>query len=278
MSISAIMVTYNSYELTRRLLPTLASGIGNQLSELIVVDNASSDKTGEKLKQEFPTINCLTMPENKGYGAAVNAAAAKSEGEWLLILNGDVEISQTQIKQLKELTEKYAADLIAPAQEEPGGGTIPTVRNFPTPFTILFARRSPLGRIFGKLGGYLREMPQKTERIKGVIGGACFLIKKEKFQQIGGFDPNFFLYAEDTDLCKRLNDLGAKIFYTPEVRVRHFWGSSTKQNYRLALKRQQTSLLYYFKKHFPHRRFSRVLLTFLFFLQYCFSYLFKPSR
>ena len=272
------MVTYNSYELTRRLLPALASSIGNRLLELIVVDNASSDKTGEKLKQEFPTIDCRMMPENKGYGAAVNAGAAKSKGEWLFILNGDVEISPAQIKQLRQLAEKYAADLIAPAQEESGGGTIPTVRNFPTPTTILFARRSPLGRLFGKLGGYLREIPKKTEQIKGVIGGACFLIKKEKFQQIGGFDANFFLYAEDTDLCKRLNDIGAKIFYTPEVRVRHFWGSSSKQNYHLTLKQQQTSLLYYFKKHFPRRRFSRAFLTFLFFLQYHFSYLFKPSR
>ena len=272
------MVTYNSYPLTRRLLEPLASSIGKELEEIILVDSASQDQTGEKLKKDFPAINYLPMSENCGYGTAVNAGAARAQGEWLLILNGDLEIHPVQINRLKELAETKGADLITPLQETPEGEAIPTVRNFPTPATILFARRSPLGKLFGTRGGYLRPLPEKTERVEGAVGGACFLIRKKKFQQIGGFDPNFFLFAEDTDLCKRLSGAGAAIFFTPEVKVRHFWSFSTGQDFLKTLKHQHDSLLYYFRKHFPNRLVPRIFLSFLFRLQRSFYRLFGIKR
>ena len=270
MGVSVVMVTYNSYPLTRRLLEPLVAGIGNVLEEIIVVDSASPDKTGEKLKKEFPAINYLSMSENRGYGTAANVGAARARGEWLLILNGDLEIHPAQINRLKELAEANGADLLAPLQETPEGEPIPTVRNFPTPTSILFARRSPLGKLVGSKGGYLRSLPEKTQRVEGAVGGACFLVKKKKFQEIGGFDPNFFLFVEDIDLCKRLSKVGDKIFFTPEVKVRHFWSFSTGQNFRKTLRHQQESLLYYFKKHFPGRRAARAFLFFLFWLQQSF--------
>ena len=187
--------------------------------------------------------------------------------EWLLIMNGDIEIYPAQANRLKELAETLGADLIAPSQETPEGESIPTVRNFPTPATILFARRSPLGKLLGNRGGYLRPLPEKTEKVEGVVGGACFLVKKNKFQAIGGFDPDFFLFAEDTDFCKRLSEAGAKIFFTPEVNVRHFWSFSTGQDFLKTLKHQHDSLLYYFRKHFSNRFIPLIFLSFLFRLQ-----------
>ncbi len=278
MSVSAIMVTYNSYVLTSRLLPSLVTGIGKELAELVVVDSASPDKTGEKLKQEFPAVKYIPMPENRGYGTAANAGAKDATGNWLLILNGDVEISPAQVKKLEKLAIKFGADFIAPAQADPQGNLIPIVRNFPTPFTILFARRSPLGKLLGTRGGYLRPLPEKTERVNGFVGGACFLIKKEKFSEIGGFDPQFFLFSEDVDLCKRLADTGGKIFYTPEVTVKHFWSSSTGQDYHASLKQMHQSLLLYFKKHFPGRRLSRLFLSFLFIVDRVLARIYRPSR
>ncbi len=272
------MVTYASYPLTRRLLEPLAKGIGKELEEIILMDSASPDKTGEKLKRDFPVINFIPMSENRGYGAAANSGVTQARGEWVLILNGDLEIHPAQVSRLKELAEANGADLLAPLQETPEGEPIPTVRNFPTPTTILFARRSPLGKLFGSRGGYLRPLPAKTEPVKGFVGGACFLVRKKKFQDIGGFDPRFFLFVEDTDLCKRLSAAGAKIFFTPEVKVRHFWSFSTGQNFLKKLNQQHESLLYYFKKHFPNRRFSRSFLAFLFWLQRGFFRLFGIKK
>lgn len=272
------MVTYNTHALTSRLLPALVSGIGKEIVELLLVDSASPDKTGEKLKQEFPAVKYFPMPANRGYGTAANAGAKEAVGDWLLILNGDVEVSYLQVKKLEELAVKYGADVIAPAQADPQGNLIPIVRNFPTPFTILFARRSPLGKLLGTWGGYLRSLPEKTEAIKGFVGGACFLVKKAKFLEIDGFDPQLFLFAEDTDLCRRLADAGGKIFYTSEVTVKHFWSSSTGQDYDASLKRQHQSLLLYFKKHFPRRRISRALLSFLFALDRGLARLWGPKR
>jgi len=276
--VSVVMVTYNSYPLTRRLVEPLAAGIGKELEEIILVDSASPDNTGEKLKKDFPALNYLPMPENRGYGAAVNAGAARARGEWLLILNGDLEIHPAQINRLKELAEAVGADLLVPLQETPEGEPIPTVRNFPTPMSILFARRSPLGKLFGNRGGYLRPLPEKTEPVEGAVGGACFMIKKKKFQEIGGFDPDFFLFVEDIDLCKRLSEAAAKIFFTPEIKVRHFWSFSTGQDFFKTLKHQHDSLLYYFRKHFPNRRVSRVFLVFLFWLQRSFYRLLGIKR
>lgn len=267
MGISVVMVTYESYPLTRRLLEPLVSGIGKELDEIILVDSASPDQTGKKLKADFPVINYLPMPENQGYGAAVNHGANQAKGDWLLIMNGDLEIHPAQISQLKELAEASGADVMAPLQETPEGNPIPTVRNFPTPTTILFARRSPLGVLLGSSGGYLCSLPDKTKGVNGFVGGACFMVRKKKFQEVGGFDPNFFLFVEDADLCKRLSESGAKIFFTPEVKVRHYWSFSTGQNALRKLRQQHKSLRYYFKKHFPNRRFSRAFLALLFWLQ-----------
>ncbi len=278
MGVSVVMVTYASYPLTKRLLEPLVGGMGKELEEIILVDSASPDQTGEKLKKDFPAINYLLMPENRGYGTAVNAGAARARGEWLLILNGDLEIHPVQINRLKELAETKGADLIVPLQETPEGEPIPTVRNFPTPATILFARRSPLGKLFGNRGGYLRPLPEKTERVEGAAGGACFLVKTKNFQEVGGFDPGFFHFVEDIDLCKRLSEIGGKIFFTPEVKVRHFWSFSTGQNFLKTLKHQHDSLLYYFKKHFPTRPVSRVFLSFLFWLQLGFYRFFGIKR
>ncbi|MGH8005185.1 MAG: glycosyltransferase family 2 protein [Limisphaerales bacterium] len=278
MGVSVVMVTYASYPLTRRLLEPLVSGIGKELEEIILVDSASPDQTGEKLKKDLSAINYLPMPENRGYGAVVNAGAAQAQGEWLLILNGDLEIYPAQIIRLKELAETVGADLIAPLQETPEGDPIPTVRNFPTPATILFARRSPLGKLFGNRGGYLHPLPEKTGQVEGAVGGACFLVRKNKFKEINGFDSNFFLFAEDTDLCKRLSAAGAKIYFTPEVKVRHFWSFSTGQDFLKTLKYQHESLLYYFKKHFPGRPAPRIFLSFLFRLQRGFYRLFGMKR
>lgn len=261
------MVSYNSYPLTRRILEPLAGGIGKEVEEIIIVDSASPDQTGEKLKADFPAIHYLPMPQNQGYGAAVNVGAARAKAGWLLVANGDVEITPAQVNRLKELAQAHDADLMAPLQETPEGRPIPTVRNFPTPRTILFARRSPLGRLFGSTGGYLRPLPERTEPVAGAIGGGCFLVKKECFMKIGGFDPNFFLFVEDIDLCKRLHAAGAKIFFTPEVKVRHFWGFSTGQNFLKTLQYQQAALLYYFKKHSHVRRFPLALLNFSFWFQ-----------
>jgi N-acetylglucosaminyl-diphospho-decaprenol L-rhamnosyltransferase len=218
------------------------------------------------------------MPENRGYGAAANAGAAKTVGEWLLILNGDIEIGPGQAERLKEIAVERRADLVAPAQKDPNGNPIPIVRNFPTPFTILFARRSPLGRLFGRWGGYLRPLPEKTEEIKGFVSGACFLVKKERFSEIGGFDPQFFLFSEDTDLCRRLAGRGGKILYTPEVTVKHFWGGSTGQDYHASLRRMHQSLLLYFKKYFAGRRLSRLFLAFLFMLDRVLARIYRPKR
>lgn len=267
MNVSVVMVTYNSYPVTRRFLEPLAAGIGKELEEIILVDSASPDQTGEKLKNDFPAIHYLPMPENRGYGAAVNAGAARARAEWLLVLNGDVEISPAQTGRLKDLAERCDADLIAPLQVTAEGRPIPTLRNFPTPLSLLFARRSPLGKLFGNRGGYLRPLPDKTEQVEGALGGGCFLVKKKKFLEAGGFDSNFFLFAEDLDLCKRLWENRAKLFFTPEIRVCHLWGCSAGQDAGKALKHQQASLLYYFKKHFPNRRTARAFLTFLFALQ-----------
>ncbi|HLG94459.1 MAG TPA: glycosyltransferase family 2 protein [candidate division Zixibacteria bacterium] len=278
MGVSVVMVTYASYPLTRRLLEPLAAGIGRELEEIILVDSASPDQTGERLKADFPTIDYLSMLENQGYGSAVNRGAAQAKGEWLLILNGDVEIHPPQVNRLQVLAETNGADLIAPLQETPEGEPIPTVRNFPTPMTILFARRSPLGRLFGRRGGYLRSLPGRTEPVEGAVGGACFLVKKKKFQQVGGFDPNFFLFVEDIDLCRRLSNTGARIFFTPEVKVRHFWSFSTGQDFLETLRCQHESLLYYFKKNFPDYPFSQSFLAFLFWLQRSFYRLFERKR
>ncbi len=247
MKISVIIVTYNSEKSIRNCLSSVFS---NQLeTEVIVVDNNSNDKTVEVVKQS-PKVKLIQNSENLGFGKANNIAVKIASGDFLFFLNPDCVLENNTIKNLVSYLDSNSnVAVVGPKLLNSDNSVQTEITRFPNllseSFTLLRLHRVGFLKNFV----YPKLDYEKTQEVEHLMG-AALLIRREIFEEVGGFDEKFFLWFEETDLLKRIKDLGYKIIYYTEARVNHLIGQSTKQ---LNFIHKQTiwnkSLLHYFKKH-----------------------------
>lgn len=205
--VTAIVVTHDSAAVLAPCLAALRTACG----ETIVVDNASADAT--------PAISAeagarfFASGRNEGYGRANNRGAAEARSRFLLICNPDVTVSEDAVTALLDAARAFPeAGMWAPLIVEPDGRRFVQPRSLLAP-THLNAARSVL-------------VPEGPACIP-FASGACFMIERERFLSMGGFDRDIFLYFEDDDLCRRLMDAGASPLLVPAACVRHVRGRST---------------------------------------------------
>lgn len=208
--ITAILVAYESAEVLPACLEALrAEGIA-----AIVVDNASTDPSAALAGAAGARV--IRNERNEGFGRAMNIGARKAEGaDWLLLINPDALVMPGSAAALMEATRRYPdAGLFGPRILGPDGA-------------IFFPSRSLLSPYLQNPRG-LRHVPE-GDCCAPFLSGACYLIRRELFQALGGFDPNIFLFYEDNDLCRRIIDAGRSIVYVHEALVRHAQGKSSKR-------------------------------------------------
>ena len=177
--------------------------------EIIIVDNCSTDGTVEFVKENFPSVKIIERRENLGYGAGNNLGVKHAEGDYIVILNPDTIVEVSWLKELlKPLKENKLITtpkiLIYDSSAINACGTIPH-------FTGLTFVRG--------LGAESNDY-QKQGYVNG-LAGCCFAIRKDDFRILGGFDENFFLYAEDSDLSWKANLNGFRVLYVPTSVIRH---------------------------------------------------------
>jgi len=229
--------------------------------EIIVVDNDSNDGTRNYLsKQDFKVV----LPErNLGYGAAVNLGATRALGKYLFILNPDTEFDSSTLADLLRFAESdEKAGLISPLLRFPDGRIQLAARNFPGRLNFLMGRGSPLfklGITDEQKAGYIEFTGDQPTEVP-VISATAFMIKRELFEKIGGFDARYFLYVEDIDLCRAVQDRGMKIVILPAVCVIHEWGGSSRGRRYFALYHHHRSVWKYFRKHYPDEWFFNIML------------------
>lgn len=220
--------------------------------EIIVVDNDETKTVHGKLKKKFKKV--IYIPnENKGFGQGNNVGVKKSKGEFLFFLNPDTKIFPNTIDSLVEFLNKNKnTAIVAPLLNDMQGIVYQQGSQELTPLRGIVVL-SFINKIFPKntiaKKYFLSDWDKKTTKEVDVVPGTAFMIRKNIFEEIAGFDENFFLYFEEFDLCKRVKELGWKIFIYPEAKVFHAWGSSTKHRediINIFLK----SRFYYFKKHY----------------------------
>lgn len=189
---------------------------------------------------------------NRGYAAGNNLGARQAKSEYLLILNPDTVVFPGAIESLTHFLDTHPkAGIVAPLLLNPTGQPYPLqgTREL-TPFSGIFVL-SFLNRIPNPISRryWLADWNKKDSRQVSVVPGTAFLIRRSLFNQIGGFDENFFLYFEEADLCRRVHNLGWEIYMLPAAKIIHHWGASTPRSRRI-----QTifnaSRFYYFRKHF----------------------------
>lgn len=246
MKISVIIVTYNSEAAIKNCLSSVFSSSAE--TEAIIVDNNSGDKT-IGLVEQFPKARLIRNKRNLGFGRANNVAARAASGDFLFFLNPDCVVEDTTIGKLANYLEKNKdVAVVGPKLLNSNGSIQREIANFPNFLSQIFILLR-LHRIGVFQNFVYRELDYDKTQESEHLMGAALLVRREVFENVGGFDENFFLWFEETDLLKRIKDLGYRIVYYPEARVTHLVGQSTRQ---LDFFEKQTiwnkSLLYYFKK------------------------------
>jgi len=255
--ISAVVVSFNSSAHLERCLGSVL----DTADEAIVVDSGSTDGSADLVRSTFPSVRVLEV-ENRGYGAAMNAGVAASRGEHLLLLNADTWAASGAVAQLLRCLETDGRNAIAgPRLANPDGSLQRSVRGFPTPWRLVteyfflrwLAPRSRLVNAF-----YGAGFDHRTERAAEFLVGAVLLARRSAFEEMRGFDPDFFMFNEEVDLCYRLTHAGWRIVFCPAAEFTHVGGASTKPVWSSMYREQLRSHLRFLTKHRGSRTAERM--------------------
>lgn len=214
--------------------------------EVIVVNNDDCSDFSQ-VRSQFPLVKIIDHRKNVGFGAGCNLGVKKAQGEWLWFLNPDT----TLIDDVRPIFAFCEANPmiggVSPRLVDDSGKT--QEWGLGVEITLLDIILNNLGWIRSKKI-WLSKKPISCSW----VSGASLTVKKSLFDKLNGFDENFFMYFEDVDLCRRIRKSGQKIFWLPQVSLRHIGGASRESE--LSQKSQfYQSQTYYFKKHFPSWHF-----------------------
>lgn len=260
---SIIIVNYNTRD---HLAACLASLRKDESDEVIVVDNASDDGSAEFVRAAYPWIKVVANATNSGYGAAANQGIALCSAPYVLLLNSDTLLEPGVVPALGAyMDENPRAALVGPRLLNLDGTLQPSTFSFPTPWRVFLQETSlERGARFIPLvkDRYLRTWPHdQPKRVPWVLG-AALAIRTESFADIGGFDPSFFMYYEEVDLCYRLNTAGWEVHFTPAASVTHAGGASTRQH-RAAMRLQWlASIRSFYQLHYSASSLKQLDLVF----------------
>jgi len=219
--VSAIVLNFRAPQLTVGCVTALQKQTLIQKMEVIVVDNHSQDDSIGVLRNRLSTFSNVRIVEtanNVGYGKGNNAGARMAQGSYLLICNPDNVLEPTALERMVNTMERDPSiGILAPRLVHEDGTVRNSSRAFPSLLDI-FVKRTFLRSLFPqRMRRFLKYTHHQTATDVDWVVGACFLIRKEDFELLGGFDPRFFLFFEDTDLCRRVWKTGKRVVYDPSV-------------------------------------------------------------
>jgi len=225
---STLVVSWNNRDFLGRCLESLPKG-----SEIIVVDNASTDGSAEFIAETFPHVRLIRLDRNIGFGAAINRGAAEATGTYLLLLNPDAEATPKSVERLVEFLDEHitcgaaGGRLLSMTEEWQRGFN---VRRLPTYGTVaadllLFKYVWPSNPLTRKAEA--AEVTDASSQAVEQPAAVCLMVRRRTFDEVGGIDERFFpAWFEDVDLCRRILQAGWTIFFVPRANFRHLGGSS----------------------------------------------------
>lgn len=227
-TVSVIVVYFNTPEDIINLLSSLKKELRRISHEIIIIDNHSDIPLPDEINRAGK-FTVIRNKKNLGYGAALNIGANNAKGTYLLCTNSDIIYKNNSIHSLlKKIQSDPSIGVIGPKIVDVNNRRLKTASRYPLfPKNILLfsflSKFPPLSRIektyhYNSLG---------TEKNVSAIGGACMLFRKHVFTKLNGFDKSFFLYFEETDICKRVHEHGYKVVYYPGAVITHFVGKSS---------------------------------------------------
>ncbi len=253
--LSCLIVSYQSASVLSRCLTALDRDRVSLPLEVVVVDNASSDGTGEMIHRRFPWVNLIENDENSGFSQATNTAVRAARGSLILHLNPDTIVPPGGLAAAIAELERHPEVGMLGGKLVRANGTFDHAckRGAPTISSSLYYFLG-LSRLFphsGRFAHYTAGALDKDEvGYVEAVTGAFMLVRREAAEEVGEFDERYWLYGEDLDWCARLREKGWRILYWPGVEVTHLKGGSTDGlrplNINLAFYR---SMWLYYEKH-----------------------------
>lgn len=248
-NLSIIIVTFNSLPVLKDCLAHLKEAARRINHELIIVDNNSTDNSPSLAKNIWPDVRLIINRKNLGFASGCNQGAREAKGEYLLFVNPDVFVDSHCLEEfLKFIYDKEKVGAVGGRLHWPNGIFQPSCRNLPTISNLICSRGSVFERFFRGSGHYtLPDAAVPTE--VPAVAGALFFIHKRVFEKVGRFDSKFFMYMEDTDLCKRLNMIGFSNYFLPAAGAVHEWGKGSLAGSVKRKWHHHLSVHRYFRKH-----------------------------
>lgn len=226
MRLSTIIISYNTSDLVRNCLTSLAAHPAPAEMQVVVVDNASHDDTVAMVRREFPDVLVIANETNRGYAAAVNQGLQALEADFYLILNSDIEVHEGSLGTLLHFMKAHPrAGMCAPQLILPSGKPQQTWREG---FTLgQFARQEFM---LDKLRPRppLEAAPAETSEVEH-LDGAALLVRREALEQVGPLDEGYFMYCEDSDWALRFRRAGWTLYHVPAATVLHHHGASSRE-------------------------------------------------
>ena len=251
MKLSVILITFETREMTlanatRAVRALSDAGLAND-SELIVVDNGSSDGTADAVSQALPAARVLRSTRNLGYAGAANLGAREASGDILLFLNSDAELTGESVKALKgTFTAHPRAGAVGAFLLDPDGTPQRSADGIPALASELLGKslfRWLRPDLFPSVPAGFSPVPVPT------LVGACQAVSRQAFEAVEGFDERFFFFMEETDLCVRLRRKGWSVMVVPSARVIHGQGKTARKALPRARVEYDLSRYRFFRKH-----------------------------
>ncbi len=258
MKLSVIILNYNvSYFLRQCILSVQEALVGIE-SEIIIVDNNSQDDSCQMVKHFFPKLTLIQNKENVGFSRANNQAVAIAKGEYVCILNPDTAVTKETFKKVLEFAEtKNDLGALGVRLIDGTGNYLPeSKRNIPQPKVAFY---KIMGLKSKKNSYYSNNINENETAPVEVLVGAFMLLRREVYNQVGGFDEDYFMYGEDIDLSYKLLKANYKNYYVGNVTVLHYKGESTIKD-KTYLKRFYGAMHIFYKKHFKSNSMFKTLV------------------
>lgn len=259
---SIVIVSFNTREILRECLQAVLGECAGLRIEILIVDNNSADGSAEMVERDFPQARLLRTGANLGFAAANNLALQQARGRYIVLLNSDAFLQPGAITaSIRHMDEQPRCGVAGARLVGRDGRLQPSARAFPTILNDAMvltglAHRFPRSRVFGRFDRTWADPLEPAE--VDWVPGAFSIIRPEALGRAGLFNPAFFLYYEEIDLCQRIKRAGYTVCYWPDISVVHLGGESSRQltslevssSYaQVILWRMRSTLLYFRMYH-----------------------------
>ena len=262
--LSVVIVNTNTRDWLQGCLESLEKQDVFDRIQVVVVDNASSDGSEEMVRSDYSFCDLVQLEETVGFGQANNAGARRATAPLILLLNQDTVVREGSLRELIELLEEHPRCGVAGGLVYDGDGELErSTGSFPTLGSMvldrLLGRLPPARGLLGRLSERHWTGYGEARRVDWVTG-AYLWIRRELFEELGGFDENIYLYCEDVDLAYRALLAGAECWFFPCGPIVHYRNKAPVPRSRKAMQRE--SLHYFAEKHYRGARFRLTRLAF----------------